>query len=110
MAFATPNEVMTQVPGSATSQGSPAIVGIATLAMVESSTCMNVASDSAMVIMTSCAPSSGFCAFALHNAHLLGLSGVGLNDVIDQLIDRIESDFTGVAFISGGLRTWLASI
>ena len=53
------------------------MVGIATLAIVESSTCMNVASDSAMVMMTSCAPSSGF--LLLHYTHP-ELSGVGLND------------------------------
>ena len=61
MAFATPKEVITHVPWLSDEPRFPAIVGIATLAMVESSTCMNVASDSAIVIMTSCAPSSGFC-------------------------------------------------
>ena len=61
MALATPNEVMTHVPWLSDEPRLPAMVGIATLAIVESSTCMNVASDSAMVIMTSCAPSSGFC-------------------------------------------------
>src|SRR5699024_11767055 len=60
MAFATPKEVITHVPWLSDEPRFPAIVGIATLAMVESSTCMNVASDSAIVIMTSCAPSSGF--------------------------------------------------
>lgn len=59
IAFATPNEVITSSPLSEEPRF-PAIVGIATLAMVESSTCMNVAGDSAIVIMTSCAPSSGF--------------------------------------------------
>ena len=61
IAFATPNEVITQVPWLNDEPRLPAMVGMATLAMVESSTCIKVASDSAMVIMTSCAPSSGFC-------------------------------------------------
>ena len=65
IALATPNEVITQVPWEFDAPRLPAIVGIATLAMVESSTCMKVASESAMVIMTSCAPSSGFCCMAL---------------------------------------------
>ncbi len=62
MAFATPNEVITQVPWELDAPRLPAMVGIATLAMVESSTCINVANDSAMVIRTSWVPSSGFCA------------------------------------------------
>ena len=100
MAFATPNEVMTQVPWLSDEPRLPAMVGIATFAMVESSTCMNVASDSAMVIMTSCAPSSGFCGFCCCITLTFGLTGVCLHDVIDQLVDRIEANFTGVTFIS----------
>ena len=66
MALATPNEVMTQVPWPSDEPRLPAMVGIATLAIVESSTCMNVASDSAMVMMTSCAPST---VLLLHYTH-----------------------------------------
>src|SRR5688500_14468661 len=62
IAFATPNEVITQVPCEIEEPRFTAIVGIATLAMVESNTCMKVAIDSATVIQTSWAPSSGFCA------------------------------------------------
>ncbi|KGA51995.1 hypothetical protein DJ56_4278 [Yersinia pestis] len=62
IAFATPNEVITHVPCELDEPKSPAIVGMATLAMVESSTCMKVANESATVIQASGAPSSGFCA------------------------------------------------
>ncbi|BEH71515.1 hypothetical protein ETAR_06360 [Edwardsiella tarda] len=61
MAFATPNEVITQVPWELEAPKLPEMVGMATLAMVESSTCMKVAIDRAMVIQASLAPSSGFC-------------------------------------------------
>ncbi|SVK53686.1 Uncharacterised protein [Acinetobacter baumannii] len=61
MAFATPNEVITQVPCELEDPRLPEMVGIATLAMVESSTCMKVAMASATVIQASWAPSSGFC-------------------------------------------------
>lgn len=53
IAFATPKEVITHVPCELDEPKSPAIVGIATLAMVESSTCMKVANDSATVIQAS---------------------------------------------------------
>src|SRR5690606_22658514 len=96
MAFATPNDVMTQVPWLSDALRLQAMVGIATFAMVESSTCMKVARDSAMVIMTSCAPSSGLrCCIALTS----GLTRVGLNDVIDQGIHRLQADFPRITFI-----------
>ena len=55
MAFATPKEVMTQVPWSGDTPRSPAIAGIETLAIEVSRTFMNVASDSAIVPIASCA-------------------------------------------------------
>ena len=61
MAFATPNEVITQVPWLDEAPRSPEIVGMATLAIVESNTCIKVASDSANVIMPRATPSTGFC-------------------------------------------------
>src|SRR6266702_364783 len=59
IAFATPNEVMTQVPWSGETPRSPEIAGIDTFAMDVSSTFMNVASDSAMVPIVSALPVSG---------------------------------------------------
>jgi hypothetical protein len=50
MALLTANEVITQVPCSELTPRLPEMVGKATLAMVVSSTCMNVASDSPMVL------------------------------------------------------------
>src|SRR5690606_42038948 len=70
IAFATPNEVITQVPWLSDEPRLPAIVGIATFAMVESSTCMKVASDSAMVIMTSGAPSKDRKSTRLNSSHV----------------------------------------
>ena len=61
IALATPKEVITQVPWLNDAPRSPEIVGIATFAMVESNTCMNVARDSANVMMPRAAPSIGFC-------------------------------------------------
>ena len=61
MAFATPNEVITQVPWLVDAPRLPAMVGIATLAIVLSSTCMKVARDRAMVISQRVLPSSGGC-------------------------------------------------
>ncbi len=52
MALLTAKEVMTQVPCSELTPRLPEIVGKATLAIVVSSTCMNVASDSPMVAST----------------------------------------------------------
>ncbi len=49
MAFATPNEVITQVPSSVDAPRKPDIVGIATLEIVESNICINVANDNAIV-------------------------------------------------------------
>ena len=95
MAFATPKEVITHVPWLSDEPRFPAIVGIATLAMVESSTCMNVASDSAIVIMTSCAPSSGFCCCITRTS---GLASVSFYDIVDQFIDRCQADFTRGAY------------
>ncbi len=95
IAFATPNEVITQVPWLNEEPRFPAIVGIATLAMVESSTCMNVARDSAIVIMTSCAPSSGFCCCITRTFEL---ARVGPHDLFDHLIDRSKVDFTCITF------------
>ena len=46
--MATANEVITQVPWSALTLRFPAMVGMETLAMVLSSTCMNVPSARAM--------------------------------------------------------------
>ncbi|CAH0312751.1 hypothetical protein SRABI106_04096 [Rahnella aquatilis] len=72
MAFATPNEVITQVPCEFEAPRFPAMVGIATLAIVESSTCIKVAIDKATVIQASGAPTSGLFAteasgcFSLH--------------------------------------------
>jgi hypothetical protein len=59
MALATPKLVMTQVPWLGLTPTSPEMAGMATLAMEESSTFMKVASDSASVPSTSCAPLSG---------------------------------------------------
>jgi hypothetical protein len=59
MAFATPNEVITQVPWSGETPRSPAIAGIDTLAIDVSSTFMNVASDKAIVPRTRALPVSG---------------------------------------------------
>ncbi|MNS63014.1 hypothetical protein D3C72_960970 [compost metagenome] len=59
MALATANEVMTQVPWLGETPRSPEMAGIDTLAIDESSTFMNVASDSAIVPITSLPPVSG---------------------------------------------------
>src|SRR6476469_5240051 len=59
IALATANEVMTQVPCDGLTPKSPAMAGIDTLAIDESSTFMNVASDSATVPSTSSPPCSG---------------------------------------------------
>src|SRR5437868_9008036 len=59
MALATANEVMTQVPCAGLTPMSPAIAGIDTFAIDESSTFMKVASDSATVPSTSWPPCSG---------------------------------------------------
>jgi hypothetical protein len=55
----TANEVMTQVPWSELTPRSPAIVGIETLAMLVSSTCMKVPSASASAVMPMALPCSG---------------------------------------------------
>src|SRR6201989_575154 len=51
--------VMTQVPLSVDTPRLPATVGSATLAMVPSSTCMNVPSASASAVIASAPPTSG---------------------------------------------------
>ena len=79
MALATPKEVMTQVPWSGETPRSPAMAGVDTLAIDVSSTFMNVASDSAIVPRTSCAPASGCSPPAPRREHpaVGGLSGSG---------------------------------
>ena len=62
IAFATANEVITHVPCEVAAPKLPEIVGKATLAMVESNTCMNTAMDKASVTQTRLAPRSGGCA------------------------------------------------
>ena len=59
MAFDTAKLVITQVPWLGLTPKSPAIAGIETLAIDESRTFMNVASDSTSVPTTSSAPLSG---------------------------------------------------
>ena len=59
IAFDTANMVITQVPWDVAAPKSPAIVGNATLAMVESSTIINTAIDKAKVTITSGKPDSG---------------------------------------------------
>src|SRR6187431_2714057 len=59
IALATANEVITQVPCDGLTPRSPEIAGIETLAIDESSTFMNVASDSATVPATRAPPVSG---------------------------------------------------
>ena len=59
MALATPKLVMTQVPWLVLTPKSPAMAGKDTLAMDESSTFMNVASDKASVPKTRVEPCSG---------------------------------------------------
>ena len=59
MALAAANSVMTHVPSSTETPRLPAIVGIATFAIDESSTFMKVASATARVASTSLPPVSG---------------------------------------------------
>ncbi|EFE54799.1 hypothetical protein PROVRETT_06623 [Providencia rettgeri DSM 1131] len=59
IALATPKEVITQVPCELDAPKFPAMVGIATLAMVESRTCINVANERAIVIHASFDPVKG---------------------------------------------------
>ncbi|STM14929.1 Uncharacterised protein [Escherichia coli] len=59
MAFATPNEVITQVPSSVDAPRKPDIVGIATLEIVESNICINVANDNAIVTHHNVPPVNG---------------------------------------------------
>jgi hypothetical protein len=59
MALATAKLVITQVPCTGLTPRSPAMAGNDTLAMVESSTFMNVAADRASVPSTREAPVSG---------------------------------------------------
>jgi hypothetical protein len=59
IAFATPNEVMTQVPWSGETPRSPEIAGIDTFAIDVSSTFMKIASDSARVPSSRAPPCSG---------------------------------------------------
>ena len=71
MALATPKLVMTQVPWPGLTPRSPAMAGMDTLAIDESSTFMNVASDSASVPSSSVEPVSGGCCAG-------GVTGVAL--------------------------------
>jgi hypothetical protein len=64
MPFATANEVMTHVPWSADAPRLPAMVGMETLAMVVSSTCMKVPSASAIAVNQSAPPCMGAVAAA----------------------------------------------
>ena len=59
MAFATPNEVITQVPWSGDTPKSPEIAGMDTFAIDVSSTFMNVARDKAIVPIVSELPVNG---------------------------------------------------
>ena len=59
MALATPKLVITQVPWPGLTPRSPAMAGSETLAIDESSTFMNVASDSASVPSSSVPPCRG---------------------------------------------------
>ena len=59
MPFDTAKEVMTQVPWSALTPRLPAMVGIDTLAIEPSSTCMKVPSASAIAATASAPPFSG---------------------------------------------------
>ena len=59
IAFATPNEVMTHVPWLDEAPKSPAMVGMATLAMVESNTSIKVANESTNVSIANAPPCSG---------------------------------------------------
>src|ERR1700712_2554190 len=74
IAFATANEVMTQVPCDGLTHRSPEIAGIETFAIELSSTFMNVASDSAMVPRTSWLPVSGGNAIGLPGGGAAGAS------------------------------------
>ena len=62
IAFATPKEVITQVPWSGETPRSPAIAGSDTFAIEVSSTFMKVASESATVPRASFAPVRGAAA------------------------------------------------
>ena len=59
MPLATANEVITQVPWSGLTLRLPAILGTATLAMLLSSTCMNVPSANATAVTASAEPARG---------------------------------------------------
>ena len=59
IALATPKLVMTQVPWPGLTPRSPAMAGMETLAMDESSTFMNVASDNDSVPSSKAVPCSG---------------------------------------------------
>ena len=65
MALATPKLVITQVPWAGLTPTSPAMAGMDTLAIDESSTFMNVASESASVPSSSGMPCRGGCAAGL---------------------------------------------
>ncbi len=62
IAFATANEVITQVPWLGETPRSPAIAGMDTLAIETSRTFMNVASDTTSVPRARVPPASGGCA------------------------------------------------
>ena len=65
IALAAENSVITQVPSSTDTPRLPAMVGIATFAIDESSTFMKVASATARVASTSLPPESGASAAGL---------------------------------------------
>ena len=92
MAFATPNEVITQVPCSELTPRLPEMVGRATLAMVVSSTCMKVARDRPMVAITRLGGEKLLLSLMLAGSTLGGLAvvfgEVGFDQAFDQLVGR----------------------
>src|SRR5581483_12457016 len=101
MPFDTAKEVMTHVPWSALTPRLPAMVGIETLAMVESSTCMKVPSANAIEVIARLLPRSGAgagaCDESLISAHRCRLrsparqfrfAAILGDDLLDQSVDR----------------------
>src|SRR5207253_2981114 len=85
MAFATANEVITQVHWLGDTPRSPEIAGIETMAIEVSSTFMNVAPDTARVPSRRAPPSSGFSSKLLPRGSLR-LAAIGLDDALDALV------------------------
>src|SRR3569833_1884626 len=102
MPFATANEVMTHVPWSVEAPRLPAMVGSETLAMVVSSTCMNVPSASAIAVIASWLPCSG--AGAAWPGALMRLRPVLAQDALDKRLGFGAAIGAGVAahFVTGG--------